>query len=361
MLSVPILVSCQKLVQTRVLPLAPNRWQAQVSFGLSALAFRPLVSLNANARTVGGKRNTAEVKMTRLLHNVGLPETLGSMVVSLGFVSPTSFVNVDHSDLNGLVALACAVQTKTGRALPVFVGTAYSGKTCAREDVSKRTRALRLAYRQQEKKQTQQTICDLQAFHDLLGFWPRLVFDRGFGGGDMIRFLRRNKVTFYIRMKAGRLVELPGGTRGLRDLASGDDVVTIAGCKLRVVRSKKNRVNAEPWYILTSDRKRTPRQVIKTYYYRFEIEESFRDIKSILGLRRTKLMKPLSLAILFWIVSLGILLLYLAGLKTFGKKILHQMASSGLAKKQLSWFKYLYEMVEQALRQPLYEIITGGV
>src|ERR1017187_9785493 len=104
MLSVPILVSCQKLVQTHVLPLAKKRWQAQVSFGLSALAFRPLVSLNANARTVGGKRNTAETKMTRLLHNQGLPGALGKMVVSLGFVVPTSFVNVDHSDLNGLVA-----------------------------------------------------------------------------------------------------------------------------------------------------------------------------------------------------------------------------------------------------------------
>ena len=72
-------------------------------------------------------------------------------------------------------------------------------------------------------------------------------------------------------------------------------------------------------------------------------------------------MKPLSLAILFWLVSLGILLLYLAGLKTFGKKNLHQMAGAGLAKKRLSWFRYLYEMVEQVLRQPLYEIITGRV
>src|SRR5476651_2664599 len=139
MLSVPILVSCQKLVQIHVLPLAPTDWRKQVMFGLSALAFRPLVSLNANARTVGGKRNTAEVKMTRLPYNGGLPETLSAMVVALGFVAPTDFVNVDHSDLNGLVALACGVQTKTGRALPVFVGTAYSGKTCARANVSKRT------------------------------------------------------------------------------------------------------------------------------------------------------------------------------------------------------------------------------
>jgi hypothetical protein len=161
-------------------------------------------------------------------------------------------------------------------------------------------------------------------------------------------------------MKAGRLAELPGGTSSLRKLASGDEMVVVAGCKLRVVRSKKNRVNAEPWYILTSDTKRTPRQVIKTYYHRFEIEESFRDIKSILGLRRTKLMKPLSLAILFWLVSLGILLLYLAGLKTFGKKALHEMARAGLAKKRLSWFRILYEIVEQALRQPFYEIIAGG-
>lgn len=301
--------------------------------------------------------------MTRLLHNTGLPEALGKMAVSLGFIKPTSFVNVDHSDVNGLVALVCAVQTKLGRALPVFVRTAYSGKLSARDDAPKRTKAMRKSYNKQKRKVklTAQTICDLQAFHDLLGFWPRLVFDRGFGDGKLIRFLRRNKVTFYIRMRAGSLAELPGGTKALRDLASGDEVVTIARCKLRVVRSQKRGRNKEPWYILTSDKKRTPRQVIKTYYHRFEIEESFRDIKSILGLRRTKLMKPLSLAILFWLVSLGILLLYLAGLKTYGKKALHQIASAGLAKKRISWFRYLYEMVEQALRQPLYEIITGGV
>jgi hypothetical protein len=301
--------------------------------------------------------------MTRLLHNGGLPEALGNMVVSLGFVAPTSFVNVDHSDVNGLVALVCAVQTKAGRALPVFVATAYSGKLSARDDASKRTKAMRAAYNEQrhDKKLTAQTICDLQAFHDLLGFWPCLVFDRGFGDGKLIRFLRRNKANFHIRMRAGSLAELPGGAKALRDLASGDEIVTVAGCKLRVVRSQKQGRNKEPWFILTSDRKRTSRQVIKTYYHRFEIEESFRDIKSILGLRRTKLMKPLSLALLFWLVSLGILILYLAGLKTFGKRTLHQMASVGLTKKRLSWFRYLYEMVEQALRQPLYEIITGGV
>jgi hypothetical protein len=361
MLSVPILVSCQKLVQAHVLPLVPKVWQKQIVFGLSALAFRSLVSLNSNARTVGGKRNTAEVKMTRLLHNNGLPEALGKMVVSLGFVVPTSFVNVDHSDVNGLVALVCAVQTKLGRALPVFVRTAYSGKLSARDDVSKRTKAMRKDYNQQKRKMklTAQTICDLQAFHDLLGFWPRLVFDRGFGDGKLIRFLRRNKVAFYIRMRAGSLAELPGGQAALRDLASGDEVVTIAECKLRVVRSQKQGRNKEPWYILTSDTKRTPRQVIKTYYHRFEIEESFRDIKSILGLRRTKLMKPLSLAILFWLVSLGILLLYLAGLKTYGKKTLHQMARVGLAKKRISWFRFLYELLEHALRQPFYEMVVG--
>ena len=358
MLSVPILVSCQKLVQAHVLPLVSKGRQAQVVFGLSALAFRPLVSLNSNARTVGGRRNTAEVKMTRLLHNKGLPEALGKMVVALGFVAPTSFVNVDHSDINGLVAFVCAVQTKLGRALPVFVRTAYSGKLSARDDAPKRTKAMRASYNEQKQARnlSEQTICDLQAFHDLLGFWPRLVFDRGFGDGKLIRFLRRNRVKFSVRMRSGSLAELPGGQVALRD-----EVVTIAGCKLRVVRSQKQGRNKEPWYILTSDTKRTPRQVIKTYYHRFEIEESFRDIKSILGLRRTKLMKPLSLAVLFWLVSLGILILYLAGLKTYGKKLLHEMASVGLAKKRLSWFRYLYEMVEQALRKPLYEIITGGV
>ena len=208
---------------------------------------------------------------------------------------------------------------------------------------------------------TEHTVTSLQGLADRLGFWPRLVFDRGFGNKAIVTHLAAAGATFYIRLKAGRYVECDQETTEVKDLTDRDTTVRLYGLTLRVVRSPKSRRAREPWYILTNDVKSSRTKIIRIYYHRFEIEESFRDIKSILGLRRTKLMRPLSLAVLFWMVSLGILLLYLAGLKTYGKKLLHQMASVGLAKKRLSWFRYLYEMVEQALRQPFYEIIAGGV
>jgi IS4 transposase len=90
---------------------------------------------------------------------------------------------------------------------------------------------------------------------------------------------------------------------------------------------------------------------VKIYYYRFEIEETFRDMKTILGLRRTKLMKPNSLAVLLWFVMLGILLLYIAALGSFGIRELRRRLASPHSKKQLSWYRVLMEMREQELIQ----------
>jgi hypothetical protein len=127
-----ILRASSSFVNTKILPLVPRVWFRQVTFGIAALSLQALVSCNANARMTGEARGTAESKMARLLGNPGLPDALSHIVAELGLVRPSSYVNVDHSDFSGLVALVFAVQTRIGRALPIFQQTSYSGKLSAR-------------------------------------------------------------------------------------------------------------------------------------------------------------------------------------------------------------------------------------
>ena len=125
------------------------------------------------------------------------------------------------------------------------------------------------------------------------------------------------------------------------------NIATICNLRLRVIRSPKNRRAAEPWYILTNDFSSSRSKVVKIYYHRFEIEETFRDIKHIFELKRTRLNKPNSLKLILWLVSIGIALLYLT---TKPKK-------QNNPKKQTSWLRQAYEQLQQAYGL----LLWGGV
>jgi len=85
-----------------------------------------------------------------------------------------------------------------------------------------------------------------------LGFWPRLVFDRGFGGIHLVQMLTEHEATFYVRLKAGRRVWLGGTEMAVRNLVADDAAIRLGSLELRVVRSDDPETG-EPWYILTSD------------------------------------------------------------------------------------------------------------
>jgi hypothetical protein len=354
-----ILRASTNVVKQRILPVVPKVWLRQVTFGISTLSLQPLVSCNANARLSGLARGTAESKMARLLDNAKLPAKLADIVADLGLVTEHSFVNVDHSDFSGLVALAFALQTRIGRALPIFLETSYSGKLSSRDNAPKRVQTLRTAYKALTDNETKRTVASLKALRKALGFWPKLVFDRNFGSQDIVSLLCEQNATFYVRLKASRLVEIAGEQVRISDAKRADELVQIMGLPLRVVRSPKNGKDDEPWYILTNDLDSSRHKVVRTYYYRFEIEETFRDIKTILGLRRTKLLKPNSLAILLWFASLGVLLLYLAGLSVLGIRELRRRLNQSLTKKRLSWYRILMELRECEIQKLSFGELQG--
>jgi hypothetical protein len=185
-------------IQNQLLPSVPTRWRSQLSFGLQAYSLRAFQSAASNARMAVANSHTAARKVERLFRNQALADSLGIVFDSLGLVKQTSYVNVDHSDMNGLTALVGALQTRNGRAVPCFVETTYSDRLSAREDAPPRKKALRdaRALEREYRSFTGHTIDALQDFADRLGFWPKLVFDRGFRNESIVTHLDAAGATF---------------------------------------------------------------------------------------------------------------------------------------------------------------------
>lgn len=337
------------LIQNKLVPAVAKKWQPQLRFGLRAYGLQTFQSATGNARRVVANPNTAARKSERLLANGRLAGQLGLVFDQLGLVRPGSFINVDHSDMNGLMALVGAVQTRNGRAIPCFVETTYSDQLPGAGSSSStlRKQALRAARAKERKglRLSEHTILSLQAFAKRLGFWPRLVFDRGFGGKAVVCQLVEHKATFYVRLKASRLVELCDGETGtklsVKKLEQKDTTVQLYGVTLRVIRSPKSRRAKEPWYILTSDVTSSRSKVVKIYYHRFEIEETFKDVKHIFEFRRLRLNKPSSLKVILWLIFLGVALLYSVTKPT------KQTVQHLHPKKQISWLRQAYEQLQQ--------------
>jgi hypothetical protein len=341
--STAIVRDCRTLIQNVLLPATPTKWWPQVAFGFEAFALRPFQSAGSNARTVVANSNTAASKLLRLLRNERLADQLGDMFDSLGLVRPGSFVNVDHSDMHGLTALVGAIQTRHGRAIPAFVETTYAQQIPAHSD-KKHWQKLRVAMMHARRTQsfTGHTIDTLQSFHDRLGYWPRLVFDRGFGNESIVEHLNAEGAIFYIRLKAGQFVEFDGQRTEVNALTAKDATIRLYGLTLRVIRSPKSRRAKEPWYILTNDVDSSRNKIVRIYYHRFEIEETFKDAKHLFELKRLSFTKPNSLKTVLWFVFLGMALLYAATKPA-------QKDKANNARKQHSWIRQAYEQFQREL------------
>lgn len=163
------------LIQSQLLPSVSRRWSKQLSFGLQAYGLHAFQSAVGNARMAVNNPRTAARKCERLFQNTDLTVSLGTVFDSLDLVRPGNYVNVDHSDMNGLTALVGAIQTRNGAAIPCFVETTYSDRLPSHEDTPPRKRALRKARAAERmyRSFTGHTIDSLQDFADRLGFWPK--------------------------------------------------------------------------------------------------------------------------------------------------------------------------------------------
>lgn len=172
-----IIPASRIVIQNKLLPVVSSKWQEQLAFGLEAFALRPFQSAGSNARAVVANTNTAASKVRRLLANHKLAAHLGVVFDQLNLVKPGSYVNIDHSDFDGLTALVGAIQTRNGRAIPCMVATTYALHIPAAgsQNDSSRWQALRTDMRFARSQQgfTGHTIDALQTLADRLGFWPK--------------------------------------------------------------------------------------------------------------------------------------------------------------------------------------------
>lgn len=234
-----------------------------------------------------------------------------------------------------------------GRAIPCGFIT-YSSKTIAQEADSRNLNHF----------------CAFEGLKDLLGERP-LVLDREFSYLELLLNLVEEQVNFVIRLKLGsRPVKFwdADGREVALTISPGETVihnrVWYKGQVCVNLIGKWKKGFSEPWWVLTN---LSVEEGLRIYQARTKIEESFRDLKSLLGM--TKLMNKRKahmekmLALLLLVFAIGLLVgerlrdhLYgetLAQDETLPEK--DQIPGSPFRKKGKKWKRYsgLFVLLKQ--------------
>ena len=320
-----ILAQSHKFFQTKILSGIKRKHKKLFSFGFNALTLNPFISLNSNARMILAKRCTAETKIFRLVSNTNILSYFPQLLSSLKLIKLHDRINVDFSTFCGFQVLTFAKQTSLGRAIPVYIAVITYPIV-------------------NPGSQTQFIIKEIKQFVKLLDFPVHLVFDRGFELPYLANSLVDNHIKFTIRMKKDKHIVYLGKDIPLRNLPwfENDCTVGIYGRQLRIVISEKKKDMDEPWYLLTNDMKSSKDKVIADYYFRFEIEETFRDLKHIFELKKFyTIKKKQTFLILLWFYILGFWIMWLLNST---KKYLQTRLRENIHKR-LSVTKYFFEQI----------------
>lgn len=347
---IDIVAETRQFLTTSVQSQLPKKLRGLFRFGVKALTLQPLVSCNGNARMArGGRRAAAEQQMYRLLHHQRLFLLIWRSLAGQIVVSDRSLVNVDYSNLGPLAILGFGLQTRHGRALPILM-RALASNTQGQKKTHPKYHQLKLSYSQWKKTvQADQfsfvvkSLCLLKYIYKCQ---PRLVFDRGFVNQDLVQFLCAQHWLFYLRMRGTYYVEYQGQLRQVERFEHGEYTVVWAGQRLRLVVGTRRRRDKEAWYILTNDTSAAATTVCKYYYHRFEIEESFRDIKSLLKLKGSQVRTWQSLRVILCFMSLALV----SALRFLPGDVTSRQAHP---KKVLSLVRIWQETIQQALRKPV--------
>jgi len=299
--------------------------------------------------------STAYSKIFRLTSKEKVLNYFPELLTKLNLVNKTSLINVDFSAFCGFETLAFGVQTNEGRAIPVW-------NNCLTYPI------------QNPGSQNTFVISEIKKFSLSLGFYPRFVFDRGFWIPDMIKFFLKDQVIFYLRIKAGKLLEWSDSQGKLKKISAlkigkyTKDTTVILNLKsheyknhqhhLRLVISlppaktiqKGKKKNKERWYILTNDLTSKREKVLNIYKHRFEIEETFKDLKHVSKLKKFFIKKKLSFKILLMFACLAFWIAYLC------RRFTRLKFNSTHPKKKRSYFKIWWEEIQRQTRKPLLKI-----
>lgn len=286
--------------------------------------------------------NTASSKVYRLVSNEGILSDFEQIIKSSNLLNKQSLVNIDFSTFCGFETLAFAVQTQEGRATPVWANCLTYPLT---EVGSQNTFVLE----------------EMEKFRQILGFYPKFVFDRGFWIPELMKFMLDRKITFYLRIKKGQKLEWKTGKKTQAVIIgryTKDTIITVFDLQMRLIvsplpekikgqKSKKGQKSTQPkerWYILTNDFTSIKEQVLNIYKHRFEIEETFKDLKHVMRLKKFFIQHKLTFRVLLMFVSLSFWLAFWC----------QRLFALSLIKinqhKKRSYFKVWWENVQRDLK-----------
>lgn len=340
-----ILGQTREFVTKRILSNVKPKHQKLFSFGIAALSLTPYDSLGSNARQLVKNVCTASSKIYRLTRNKTLVSNFHRLIVATGFVTKTSLINVDFSTFCGFQALCFAVQTGSGRAIPIWNNCiTYPIKFVGSQNIF--------------------VLEQIKAFGKLLGFSPSFVFDRGFWIPCVMKFLLKNNIHFFLRIKQGQelLWEKKGEKIKARIIGkqTKDGVIMLFGYSMRLIVSPpppkqtnpKKKQNTQRWYIITNDLEKPKEAILAIYATRFEIEETFKDYKHIQKLKIFHIRKRETFTILLWFATIAFWVAWwIQG--TRAKKQEHP-------KKKRSFFRIFWEELQYALRHNGMHHLVGG-
>lgn len=264
----------------------PPQLHQLFSFGCYSLALQHVVSIRGNARLHITNYHTAKSKAYRLCKNRRWSVVFPQLLTQLGVVTATSRVAIDFSTFGPFQVLAFAVQTRRGRALPVYFEI--------------------ITYPITKDSQNLFIVAAIERFVAAVGFRPKLVMDRGFACPHILKHLATQRHLFIVRVKG--MKQFRNKQNRLfkaRNTSKLDQPISGYGHELRLVVSDDPGNGNEPWYLVTNDIVSVRDGIITDYYYRFEIEEFFKDAKWLQNLEQLRLKSIRSMTTVLWFVILG--------------------------------------------------------
>jgi len=297
--SIPVPNILQKsfgIINEKYIPFVSLKHLRLFWFGIYSLTFMRFESLNSNARLIIENRNTAQSKISRLVKKEKLTHSFHSIIKNLKLVTKDSVVIIDFSTFCGFQILTLALQTTMGRAVPLFFDIIiYPIRDVTSQNIF--------------------IIETIKKFKEIIGVNPTFVLDRGFAIPTLIEHFVKNQIFFYVRSKKGKHIILTDkhGKEEKIPIFKTDKVdrtIKSYGYILRLIVSNKSKKHDEPWYIITNNFDLKRKKIVDIYYFRFEIEETFKDLKHLYELDKFLIKKILTFKVLLWFVILGLIMAY---------------------------------------------------
>ncbi len=329
-------------VQALACTYIPKKLHPRFFTGVEALSTKGLASLNANGRSIHENRWTGETRIRRTATERRFPALLQRVILKEFLPKSGQLrLSLDHSTFGVFTIAVFALSAGKGRALPVWCVVTRTGK--GHPLLKPLLRGFRALLDQLSYQQRKQLV---------------VVMDRWFAIPNLLVCLDAEHIDFVVRLKQDTPLGVPWVepylTTQAGEVSLPDTPVTYHGHDWRLVRSdlRPGMKSEEPWFLLTNipPHKMTRQQILRTYAKRFEIEEHFKDVKWIERYEWHQMRRLETARTVFMFVFFGWWLL----LKAYGKATDHPRARRTHPKKQLSWFRTIWEYWQRLRSQPLF-------